>query len=224
MQARHEYKLCLNYGDYLSLKSRLRAAMAEDIHAGPDGGYLVRSLYFDTPQDKALREKLDGVNRREKFRIRRYDDDTQTLFLEKKSKIGGLCYKRAEQISPEEFHRIMQGDWSWMVQGERPLVLEFYSKLTGQILRPKTVISYYREPFVCIAGNTRVTLDRDVHTGLRCTDFLDNGMPVFPSGAPGVLLEVKYDAFLPEHVADLLRVGCRRAEACSKYAYGRIYG
>ena len=43
-----------------------------DPHAGADGTYRVTSLYFDTPYDSALREKLDGVNRREKFRLRYY--------------------------------------------------------------------------------------------------------------------------------------------------------
>lgn len=54
--------------DFLTLRMRLAAVMQRDSHA-VDEKYEIRSLYFDTPSDRALREKLDGVNRREKFRI-----------------------------------------------------------------------------------------------------------------------------------------------------------
>ena len=49
-------------------------------------GYRVRSLYFDNYNDKVLREKIDGVNEREKFRLRLYNDDTSFIKLEKKVK------------------------------------------------------------------------------------------------------------------------------------------
>lgn len=72
---RHELKYQIGYLQYLELRSRLTAVMKTDSHAGGDGRYLIRSIYFDNYQDKALREKIDGVSRREKFRIRYYNDD-----------------------------------------------------------------------------------------------------------------------------------------------------
>ena len=68
VQYRHEWKHELSFQDYLILRQRLRAVMEPDPHA-VDGRYFIRSLYFDNLDDKALREKIDGVNRREKFRI-----------------------------------------------------------------------------------------------------------------------------------------------------------
>ena len=53
---------------------RQGAVMARDAHT-QQGVYRIRSLYFDNLADKALREKLDGVNGREKFRIRYYNGD-----------------------------------------------------------------------------------------------------------------------------------------------------
>jgi hypothetical protein len=91
MKYRHEWKHEITFGDMLVLRSRLSAVMKRDSHA-IDGKYLIRSLYFDTPTDKALREKVDGVNIREKFRIRYYNNDTSLIHLEKKSKVNGLCY------------------------------------------------------------------------------------------------------------------------------------
>ncbi len=61
---RHEWKHEINYLDLISIRQRIRAVAKYDPHA-PDGKYLIRSLYFDNQNDKALREKIDGVNRRE---------------------------------------------------------------------------------------------------------------------------------------------------------------
>jgi hypothetical protein len=91
LKLRHELKHYINNFDYYALRSRLKAVARYDPHSGDDGKYRVRSLYFDNLNDKALREKIDGVNNREKFRIRYYNDDTSFIKLEKKSKINGLC-------------------------------------------------------------------------------------------------------------------------------------
>ena len=85
MQFRHEWKHLINYGDHIELKQRLCAVLSPDPHAEPNGTYSVRSLYFDNVCDKVLREKLNGVNNREKFRIRYYKDDPSFLRLEKKA-------------------------------------------------------------------------------------------------------------------------------------------
>ena len=85
MNFRHEWKHPINYADLLAVQ----AVAGPDSHA-PEGKYFVRSLYFDTPSDTALREKLDGVNQREKFRIRYYNRDPSLIHLEKKSKRNSL--------------------------------------------------------------------------------------------------------------------------------------
>ena len=97
---RHEQKYEIDLFSYQTLRMRLSAVMQKDPHALTDGRYQIHSLYFDNCCDKALREKKDGVNRREKFRLRRYNDDRQNLFLEKKQKIGGLCLKTGCRILP----------------------------------------------------------------------------------------------------------------------------
>ena len=82
---RHERTPQINLREGLVLSQRLRKLFAHDKHAGPDGFYRVTSLYFDTPYDSAMREKIDGVKRREKFRLRYYVTDTSFIRLEKKS-------------------------------------------------------------------------------------------------------------------------------------------
>ena len=101
---RHEIKHLVNYEDFVPLLKRLRAVMKPDAHAGLAGFYRVRSLYFDNLQDKALREKLDSVSQREKFRIRFYNEDTSYIRLEKKTKDHGLGVKRSAALSLSLIH------------------------------------------------------------------------------------------------------------------------
>ena len=101
MQFRHEVKHEISHHDMLILRQRLRAVMKPDSHA-VNGRYEIRSLYFDNLDDKALREKLDGVNIREKYRIRLYNNDPSTIHLERKFKHGGLCYKNTAELTPEQ--------------------------------------------------------------------------------------------------------------------------
>ncbi len=222
MQFRHECKHEISYAELLALRARLSAVAQPDPHA-KDGCYLIRSLYFDNLYDKALREKLDGVSRREKFRIRLYNGDTSLIKLEKKSKLGGLCSKESTALTAAEAQRIVDGDTDWMACDSRPLVTELYSRMKSQGLRPRTVVDYTREPFVFPAGNVRVTLDYGIRTGLSCTDFLSERCVTVSTG-DAVILEVKWDEFLPCVIRDAVQLGTTRTAAFSKYAACRIYG
>lgn len=223
MDFRHEWKIEINTADLLALRSRLRVLMETDIHA-VNGKYRIRSLYFDTPKDRALREKIDGVNRREKFRIRYYNGDTRFLSLEKKSKLNGLCNKQSMQITAEQAQAILNNETIWTPQNAPPLLQELIYKMKTEGLRPKVVVDYIREPFIYRPGNVRVTFDYGIRTGLRCTDFLNEDLVTVPAGDAPVLMEIKWDAFLPDVIRDAVQMTGRRASAFSKYAQCRIYG
>ena len=220
---RHEWKHELNWCDLLTVRARMRAVAKSDPHA-VDGKYFIRSLYFDNPDDKALREKIDGVNLREKFRIRYYNGDPSVIHLEKKSKRGGLGTKYSAPLSAQEAQMIAEGDFDWMLASEFPLIQELYCKMRYQGLRAKTIVDYTREPFIYRPGNVRVTLDYDIRTGLRCTDFLNPDCVTIPAGDAPVLLEVKWDEYLPNIIRAACAVPDRRVGAFSKYAQCRIYG
>ena len=221
-QYRHEWKHEISLADRMVLRARLAAVCRADGHA-VNGTYLVRSLYFDNPADKVLREKIDGVNRREKFRIRCYNGDLSLIHLEKKSKRGGLGTKETAELSAAEVQAVVDGELDWMMDSGRPLVQELYHKMRTQGLRPRTIVDYTREPFVYGPGNVRVTLDYDIRTGLGCTDFLNSSCVTIPAGGPAAVLEVKWDAFLPDLIRDAVQLEGRRASAFSKYAACRIY-
>ena len=223
MNYRHEWKHEINYADRLVLLSRLSTVMKRDEHA-INGIYKVRSLYFDTPEDKALREKVDGVNMREKFRIRYYNGDTSYIVLEKKCKVNGLCGKESCRLIKDEAQRIVDGDTAFLASSSNPLLLEFYSKMNYQRLQPKTIVDYTRDPFYFAPGNVRVTIDYDIRTGDFRTDFLDPKTLTLPAGESPIVLEVKWDGFLPDIIRDTVGIPGRRVGAFSKYEQCRIYG
>lgn len=220
---RHEWKHVLNTTDLLILRQRLRAIMESDPHA-IDGKYHIRSLYFDNLEDKALREKIDGVNMREKFRIRLYNCNSSLINLEKKSKKNGLGTKYSAKLSAEEAQKIVDGEIDWMLQSENSLIQELYCKMRYQGMRPKTIVDYTREPFIFRPGNVRVTLDYDIRTGLHSTDLLNPDAVTIPAGDAPLLIEVKWDEFLPSIIRDAVSLPDRRVGSFSKYAQCRVYG
>ena len=223
---RHELKYGIPFADYLSLRGRLRAVMAPDPHVDASGRYLIRSVYFDNSDDKALREKIVGVGKREKFRIRYYNDDFSFITLEKKMKIDSLCLKYDAGITEEECRRILAGDLAFMKDHPQELVRELYAKMRYQRLRPRVLVSYVREPYVYRAGNVRVTFDSQIRTTLFHREFLTQRVSdVSATDTPrDMLLEVKYDAFLPELIQDIIQMPGVRQQAFSKYGACRRFG
>jgi len=221
---RHEIKHYINAGDCLLLRRKLRCVMKTDSNAGPDGSYLVRSLYFDTPADKALMEKIDGVDNREKIRIRLYNHDDLFIKLEKKIKVNGLTAKFSANITKEQCKDILNGNIEWMKNSDDPLVVEIYHKMLHQQLKPRTIVDYIREAYVYNPGNVRVTIDKSIRTGLVSNDLFNRELPTVETLPRQLaLLEVKYDEFLPEIINDILQIGDRQKLSVSKYALCRMY-
>ncbi len=223
MKFRHEWKHEINHSDMLALRSRLQAVMVIDSHT-INGKYEIRSLYFDNLQDKALLEKINGINMREKFRVRYYNGDTSFILLEKKRKINGLCQKEQAQLSAAEAQAISDRNMDMLGKSKKPLIQELYLKMQTQGLQPKTIVDYTREAFVYAPGNVRVTLDYNIRTGITGIDFLKNDCVMIPAGDAPVILEVKWDEFLPSVIRDIVQLNGRHSSAFSKYAACRIYG
>ena len=220
---RHEWKHEISATDVLSLRQRLCAVMTPDKHS-INGVYHSATMYFDTPTDLALQEKLNGVSFREKFRIRYYNGDPSVIFLEKKTKIGGVGTKDSVRVTAQEVQHLLARDLDWMCDPQRPLCQELRRRMLTQGLAPKVIVYYTREAFTFAPGNVRVTLDYDIRAGLQCDDFLRPAPPTVPVQGNPILLEVKWDEFLPSIVRDAVQLDGRRTASFSKYAACRAYG
>ena len=224
MKFRHEYKFFINYSDYLTLRSRLGQIMKMDKNVGNSNEYKIRSLYFDNIYDKALNEKINGFDNREKFRIRCYNNDFTFIKLEKKSKINGLCNKVSCPITKEECIKILNNDLDWMLNSKFDLIKELYIKMKTQLLKPKVLVDYTREPFIYEAGNVRITLDRNIKTGMNEINLFNLESPTIIAGESLILVEVKYDEYLPEIIKKTLNLKNRTRTSYSKYEVCRIFG
>jgi hypothetical protein len=221
MNGRHELKHYINAADYTVLRTRLRAVAKPDEHAGEDGGYVVRSLYFDNYSDKAVTEKLSGQSRREKFRLRYYNADTSFIRLEKKSKFGRLSYKETSAVTREQCAAILAGDYESFKKPDAPLLTELYAKIRFQNLRPRNIVTYRREAYTYRAGNVRVTFDSDIRTSNGAAGFLNPGKATIPA-ANAIIMEIKFDGFLPDIIRDILQIGGRNQTEFSKYVAARL--
>ena len=220
---RHELKYGINPADRAALRPRLRAVARYDENAGENGAYKVRSLYFDNYGDKAVIEKLSGQSRREKFRLRYYNDDPSFIRLEKKSKANRLTYKEGCIISMERCEALLRGEYEYLMVPDNPLFMELYAKMRFQNLRPRCIVDYDREAYVYRPGNTRITFDGNIRASGHFGAFLDAGLATIPAAAASSLvLEIKYDGFLPDIMRDVAQIGWRNQAEFSKYLAARL--
>ena len=215
---RHEFKYLISDADARLLKLRLAHIMERDPHAGTTGQYTIRSLYFDDLSHRALDEKLDGICLRSKYRIRAYNYDYRFLKLEKKEKLGSLTRKTARSISLEDALRLQNRDFL-QTPATDTLPGELASRIRNSGVRPMVLVDYDRTPFVCARGNTRITLDENLRTIPYRGDIFAPGHPAIPVMEAGqVILEVKFDDFLPGYLSQCLSDIPKAPMAVSKFA------
>jgi len=224
LKYRHELKHVVTMADALVIKSRLSCVLRTDQNAGPDGRYHIRSLYFDTPEDKALTEKMEGLPIKEKFRLRFYNHDHGFIRLEKKVKHYNKTAKIGASLTKSDVQHILGGNITFLKESDQALLREFYLKLRTERLVPKTIVDYMREAYHYPTGNVRVTLDSDVRTSVSSTDLFDADLPNATALDSDIcILEVKYDGFLPEFIQDIMQLNNCTSTAFSKYAACRLY-
>ena len=218
---RHEEKFYISRAAYWQLKARLDAGLLKDSHiVHPDGAYFIRSLYFDDYCQSGLLDKVEGLENREKFRIRFYDFDDSFIRLEAKQKLNTMTRKLSAKLDREKTEQILNGDTWWMFKDEQPLIHDFYMKSRTRLLRPAVVVDYYREAYVF--EDVRITFDSDIRSGVYCRDLFDRDAVTVPVMASDrLVLEVKYDEALPYSVKQLLKSVPLTRCAISKYALCR---
>ena len=221
MNGRHELKHYINAADCAQLRARLRTVAKLDENACEDGGYLVRSLYFDNYTDKVVMDKLSGQSNREKFRLRYYNNDTSFIRLEKKSKTNRMCYKETVVVTAEQCEALLVGNYECLKNPDVPLLMELYTKIRSQNLRPKSIVDYRREAYIFRAGNVRVTFDSNIRTSNSVSGFLNPELTTIPA-VGAIILEIKYDGFLPDIIRDVVQIGWRNQAEFSKYVVARL--
>lgn len=198
--------------NYEIFRQRCAALMRRDINTGDDGEYRVTSLYFDDMHRSSYNEKLLGVMKRRKYRIRVYNLSPDRITLEAKYKDGSLVRKSSTALSMDEYRAILQGDFTFCLS--RPELTDFYTYARTANVKPSAITDYYREAFVADAGNVRITFDKRLSAGLGTADIFK---AEYTRLTDNVVLEIKYDDFLPSYIQELFSGFPLMAEPVSKY-------
>ncbi len=215
---RHEFKYYINLKTYQILKQRISVVAKRDENTKRDEGYLISSLYFDDYQNSALKEKIDGDRFRKKFRIRVYEKESGLIKLESKSKLDSWTAKESTRITYEEYQKILEEDYEFLIQKEDPLCRELYSLIKTRLLKPKVIVEYEREAYVVDEGNVRLTFDKQLRSSINGLDIFDPNVVYSAALAEEIMVfEVKYDDFIPKHIRALINEPSMQRYAVSKY-------
>lgn len=224
LKFRHELKYYVNFHQYFIIRQRFSGFMARDKHAGPTGEYHIRSLYFDDAENKALADKQGGLRDRSKYRIRIYNVSDSVIHFEKKIKKDEYIAKVKESLTRAEVDAIIAGDYECLNVPSKPLRAELYKEMNQRLLRPKVIVDYVREPYVNVHGNVRITFDKKLRTGLYSTDLFNPNLSTISTlDDNSIILEVKYDEYLPNHIRDALQLEGLIRQSASKYVMCRKF-
>ena len=214
---RNEWKYLIDTAQKELICKRLSPFLTLDKHA-QNGGYMIRSLYFDDYFNTAYEEKDAGVLQRKKYRIRIYNCEAGSIKLERKKKFGAYIYKEAAKLTKEEVYKIIDGDYEFLLKSDKPLLREFYVECLSNMMRPRTIVDYDREPWILDEGTVRITFDMDVRAAVGSYDIFDKTLPALPVLEPGkCVMEVKFTEFLPQFVREVLPDRASEFTAVSKY-------
>ena len=220
---RNELKYVCTEGELQQIAMRIKPLCPLDKHAGPQGTYQIRSVYFDDPQDTSLYQNEAGIDPRAKFRIRIYNTNASYIALECKHKEHSMTRKESCRITYEQCLQILQNRYC-PEETDPPLLKRFAIQTYEHHLQPKVIVLYERTPFVYRAGNVRITLDRNISSSSDIHAFFDPNIPVRPIMPVGKhVLEVKYDGFFPDYLYRIMDLGSLRQTAFSKYALCRKF-
>lgn len=219
---RHEYKYYINYDVYYVLRDRLKKVIQMDENMPDENGYLISSIYFDDMYHSAVEEKIAGTRFRKKFRIRSYELDNRLIRLECKSKYNEYISKIGAKLSLAEYNQIMQGDYTCLIKRKEQVCQELFCYNREKLLKPVVVVEYRREAYVSPLGNVRITFDKDISASTQTLDIFSENYhtkKVLPDDI--MVLEVKYDDYLPVHIKNILQTACTDRCAISKYVMCR---
>lgn len=218
---RNELKYYINYADYRVLYERLANLLEQDEYAVRTKG-LIRSLYFDTLFDKSFWEKQAGVLNRKKYRLRIYDLDTKKVKFEVKHKFNNQTMKETAFISREDAIEVQNENYEVLLKYNNPVLNKIYCDFKKEIYRPVTIGEYTREAFMFPFNDVRITFDKNLKGCSNNLDIFDKGLlmkPLFPKGI--LVMEVKYDKFLPLWIQKIIQIPRSERRAISKYCIGR---
>ena len=221
---RQEKKYFMTLTDMQRLMGLLDQVMIQDPHNGARG-YSIRSLYFDSLDERDYQAKVDGVELRRKIRLRIYHPTADFAMLEMKQKQGIYQKKRSLRIARAHAQELVAGRYDSLLTYRDPFAAECYGMMHMWCYRPKTVVEYLRKAYIAKENKIRITFDHEIRASEACLDLFSPQLNLYPvlDSFNGVL-EVKYNGFLLTYIKDLVSSANRSELSVSKYCLARSAG
>lgn len=217
---RHEIKYFMNNLEAQQMRNLMKLIMNKDVYAQKQD-YYIRSLYFDTLNNKAFVEKILGINERKKIRLRIYSKDAKEVKLEIKNKYGNYSVKESALLSKQDAQQLISGKTDILLSSENLVCNKVYAEMKRDMYIPQIMIDYEREAYFLPIENIRITFDKNVRAA-RTDGIFENNIPMTGLVESGqCILEVKYDQYIPSYIKNILSSCEMRNCAISKYAMAR---
>jgi VTC domain-containing protein len=219
---RQEIKYYINFAEYYCIANKISSIFTRDRNSVKDGGYIVRSLYFDNKSNKDYYQKIDGIETRKKIRIRIYNYDSNPVKMEIKNKFNNFIRKETFPIRHTDISKIISGDYGVLLNYKNAVAAKIYKDFLMDFYRPVVMIDYRREAYSYDLNQIRITFDRDLkktETNLgdlfvnkRMSDVIDNKK---------IIMEIKFNKTLPIWIRNILQLPGFERCAISKYTLSR---
>lgn len=218
---RKEKKFLLNYLELYKMKGFLEKVMIHDPHNIGEG-YMVRSLYFDTLDNVCFHEKMDGVNKRKKVRLRVYALDSTVAYLEIKQKDGENQQKRSLELSRSDAEELIKCNYEVLLKYRGLFAQECYSLLKSENYKPKVIVEYKRLAYIAKENSVRITFDSDIRATECNFNIFDSNLLLYPVFSKDTLVfEVKFNGFLLSYVQNFISMVEKEELSISKYCLAR---
>jgi hypothetical protein len=219
---RHELKYFTSFTNQKVLSEAFRSTLAPDPNGDENNEYWIRSLYFDSIENDDFYDKEIGVKSRKKIRLRIYDVEQPWVKLEIKNKDEQYMLKETASLTREESRALIRGERDFLLSTGNLTLNRVYYFMTRDIYRPAIIIDYEREAYVGSLQDIRITFDKNIRAGFVDFDIFNprlNLESVFEY--PTMVVEVKYNRFMPAWITDILSAFHSERYAVSKYCLGR---
>jgi|SRR3989338_1944240 len=221
---RKELKFYIPYKEYIVLSNLLKKILVLDkYNKEGQNGYFIRSLYFDTLDNKEFEEKMAGIENRSKYRLRIYDLNDSKVKFEIKRKTNGLIIKETAIITRKDAIELQKRNYEVMLKYNNKVLNKAYKEFKKSQYYPVVIVDYLREAFVFDVNKIRIVFDRFLKSSTLHLDLF--GKETFPTQKLKnalVVMEIKYNNFIPEWLKDLVQVPSAERSAISKYCIGRL--
>jgi hypothetical protein len=172
-----------------------------------------------------LFEKNYGILKRKKIRIRIYNKSDAVIKLERKYRYGEYICKESAALTKDEYYKLLAYDYDFLLKKDEPLFKDFYLYLRMEKLSPKVIVDYVREAYVGEESDVRITFDKQLSASTSSLQlFSDQLATVETLPYPQLIMEVKYNEFLPTMVQRILDLDSHHRSAISKYVICREAG